>query len=184
MEKTVSISKRRRALYNLVLTALMTAVLAVLSQISIPTPFGVPLTLQTFAVALLAYILGWNYGLFSVGLYLIIGAIGVPVFANFKAGLTALIGPTGGFLIGFLLMALCLGLTRRFNHPLLILLLSVAGLALCHLFGAVWFSFVTALPLLDGFLLSSAPYLIKDILSVILAFFCAAGLNKALRKIQ
>lgn len=184
MEKTVSISKRRRTLYNLVLTALMTAVLAVLSQISIPTPFGVPLTLQTFAVALLAYVLGWNYGLFSVGLYLIIGAIGVPVFANFKAGLTALIGPTGGFLIGFLLMALCLGLTRRFNHPLLILLLSVAGLALCHLFGAVWFSFVTARPLLDGFLLSSAPYLIKDILSVILAFFCAAGLNKALRKIQ
>ena len=184
MEKTMSTSKHRRVIYDLILTALMTAVLAVLSQISIPTPFGIPLTLQTFAVALLAYVLGWNYGLFAVGLYLVIGAIGVPVFANFKGGLAALIGPTGGFLIGFLLMALCLGLTRRLKHPLFIILLLAAGLALCHLFGIIWFSIVSARPFIDAFLLGSAPYLVKDILSVILAFFISAGVNRALSKIR
>ena len=81
---------------------LFAAVLVVLSQLSIPLPGGVPVTLQTFAVALTAYVLKWKKGALSVLVFLALGAVGVPVFHNFTGGFGMLIGVTGGFLWGFL----------------------------------------------------------------------------------
>ena len=79
---------------TIVMIGMFAAVLAVLSQISIPMPSGVPVTLQTFAVALTGFILGWKYGAISVGIYILLGTVGVPVFSNFSGGLGALFGKT------------------------------------------------------------------------------------------
>ena len=83
---------------QIVLTGMMTAVLAVLSIVTIPLPTGVPVTLQTFAMAFCGYVLGWKLGGASSALYLILGAIGVPVYAGMSGGFGALLGPAGGFI--------------------------------------------------------------------------------------
>ncbi len=84
---------------------IMIAVLAVASQISIPMPIGVPITLQTMVIAIIGGLLSVRNSFIAVLLYLIIGIIGVPVFANFSSGLGVLFGATGGFLYGFLIIA-------------------------------------------------------------------------------
>lgn len=87
----------------------MTAVTAVMAQLAIPMPGGVPMTLQTLAVTLAGVILGQQRGTISMVVYLLIGAVGVPVFSSFTGGAGVLIGPTGGFLWSFPAMALIIG---------------------------------------------------------------------------
>lgn len=93
--------------------ALMTAVTAVMAQIAIPMPAGVPMTLQTLAVTLAGVILGSKQGAVSMLIYLLLGGVGLPVFSGFKGGLAMLVGPTGGFIISFPIMAFLIGLGVR-----------------------------------------------------------------------
>lgn len=165
---------------HLVMTGMMTALLAVLSQLSIPMPSGVPVTLQTLAVVLCACILGWKLGTLSVLLYLILGAAGLPVFANFGAGLGAVIGPTGGFLIGFLPLAFLTGVGKE-KKGLWRLWMAALGLASCHALGILQFSLVMGSGWMEAFLLVSAPYLVKDGISVFLAFVVGGAVSKGLR---
>lgn len=145
------------------------ALLAVLSQIAVPTPSGVPLTLQTFAVALCGFVLGFRRGILAVLCYLLMGAIGLPVFANFRGGFFLFVGPTGGFLIGFLfLAALC-----DAKH----LWLAGIGLVICHLLGAMQYAFVAGVGLSQSVAAVTLPYLLKDVASVVAARL-AAGLIK------
>ena len=92
----------KKRILNITFAALFTAITAALSQAAIPTPFGVPLTLQTFAVALCGYVLGIKWGLASIITYILLGVFGVPVFSGFKGGAQVLFGATGGFIFGFL----------------------------------------------------------------------------------
>lgn len=165
---------------ELVLGAVFTAVLIVLSQLSIPLPSGVPITLQTFAVALCGYVLGWKLGLCSVGVYVLLGLAGVPVFSNFSGGAGVLFGMTGGFIFGFLAMAALCGVSVRFQNPAICIMLGLAGLLTCHLAGAVQFSLVTQNTVLQSFLIASVPYLIKDVLSVAGAYLVALAVRKGL----
>lgn len=179
-----SLLKEKIRLRRCVYMAVLAAVLAVLSQISIPLPSNVPVTLQTFAVALCGFILGWFYGLGAVGLYLLLGVAGVPVFAGFHAGMQTLVGPTGGFLWGFLGLALLCGLGRFFgekgNLPALILF-PLLGLLVCHAAGVLQYRAVTGGGFWSSVLLVSAPYLVKDAVSVVLAGFFA---TKILRRVS
>ena len=95
---------------DLTTIALMAALTAIMAQIAIPMPSGVPMTLQTLAVTLAGVILGAKGGALSMLVYLLLGAVGVPVFSEFCGGLGILVGPTGGFLISFPLMAFIVGL--------------------------------------------------------------------------
>ncbi len=124
--------------------ALFAALIAICSWISIPT--AVPFTLQTFAVFLALGVLGGKLGTLSVAVYLLLGAVGLPVFAGFQGGLGALLGTTGGYLAGFLLTALTVwGAERRLGKSAPVFLVScLLGLALCYLFGSVWFAAVYA----------------------------------------
>ncbi len=132
--------------------------LVVLSQLSLPMPSGMPLTLQTFAVALCGFALGAKAGAAAVAAYLLLGAVGLPVFAQLRGGFSVFVGPTGGFLIGFLPLAALCG-TKK-------LLPALAGLAICHLIGTLWFAAATARPAREAFVVASLPYLLKDALSV------------------
>ena len=167
---------------KVVFTGVMAAVLAVLSILSIPLPSGVPITLQTFAVALCGYLLGPALGPAAVAVYLAVGAVGLPVFAGMTSGVGVLVGVTGGYLWGFLLLALLCGLGMRTGKHWAALLLGLAGLAACHLCGCVWFAAVSHTGLAETFLLASAPYLIKDGLSVAGAYAVAQAVRVSFRK--
>lgn len=101
--------KQHLRIRAMTMAALFAALLAILSQIQIPLPSGVPVTMQTFGVALMGAVLGWKVGALSILVYLMMGFVGLPVFAGFGAGVAVLAGPTGGFLIGFVGMAILCG---------------------------------------------------------------------------
>jgi biotin transport system substrate-specific component len=108
--KSILWSKRsQKALYNSLLVILGSLFLAVASQIAIPLQ-PVPITLQSFAVLLLGMTYGWRLGSCAVLLFLLEGAVGIPVFSEFKAGIPVLFGVTGGYLLGFLPAAFVSGL--------------------------------------------------------------------------
>lgn len=135
--------------------ALFAALLAALSQLALPLG-AVPLTVQVFGVALCGKVLGAKKSLWAVGVWLLLGALGAPVFYGFQGGIAHLLGPSGGFLWGFLGLAFFSGLSKK---PWCLL-----GLALCHLLGVLQFSFVSGNSLWISFLQGSLPYLLKDLL--------------------
>ena len=103
----------RISVKNIVLAGMFAAFLAVMSQVSLPMPTGVPITVQVFAVALVGVILGWKRGVLAVLVYILIGAVGVPVFANFKGGLSVLTGLTGGYIIAWPVMTILCGIQTK-----------------------------------------------------------------------
>lgn len=163
------------------------AVTAVLSILTIPTPWGVPFTLQTFSVALCGYVLGEKYGTVSTALYVLLGLVGVPVYAGMKAGPGVLFGPTGGYLFGFILMTLLCGFAMKcytkktgVSKVMLFLVLSLLGLAACHIPGIIQLKFVLGLTWGQAAMSGSVPYLLKDVLSVAGAYLVALGVRKGL----
>lgn len=160
---------------NITYSALFVAIISICSIITIPTPVGVPFTLQTFSIALCGYILNKKYSVASVLTYLIIGCIGLPVFSGFQGGFGILIGKTGGFLIGFMPFVFLCSLASR---KALRILLGIIGLLVCHIFGILWFAYITGIDIRESILLVSLPYLIKDILSLLLAYFFETKVRK------
>ena len=140
------------------------------AQISIPLSSGVPVTLQTFAVTFLGYSVSTKKGMSSILIYLLAGAIGIPVFAQFSGGISALFGLTGGFLFGFIFLVYFCTKARSCSHPITKIILGIIGLLLCHFCGVVQYSILTGMELINSIVLVSIPFLAKDIVSVILAF--------------
>lgn len=170
--------KERFSARDLALVAMGIALITVCAWISVPAllPTGVPFTLQTFAVCLLPALYGLRLGVWTLGGYLLLGAVGAPVFAGFKGGAAALLGATGGYLLGFLFTALIVGLAvRTLGRSLPVLLgAMVLGLAVCYAFGTAWFVSVYARssgPIGAGTALAWCvlPYLVPDGLKLTLA---------------
>ena len=159
--------------------AFVSCFICICAQIAIPFA-GVPLTLQTFAVAFCGYILGKYNGILACLVYLSLGAIGLPVFAGFGGSLAFLAGPTGGFLFGFLFLSFFCGVPSAKSSATNCFFISLIGLLICHLLGILWFSYVSNISLIQSFLLSSLPYLLKDILSVIFARFLFRKIHQRL----
>lgn len=179
MDNNKAINKTRNITLNIVMTGMFSALLIVLSQLSIPTPTGVPITLQTFAVALTGVILGWKLGFLSTFIYILLGAVGLPVFANFKAGLQAIAGPTGGFLYGFLLMVILCGIGGTRKNMIQGIVIGIIGLLGCHVLGINHFAFLSNISFWKSALLVSIPYLIKDVISIILGFVIGIKVKKS-----
>lgn len=171
--------KTPTAVKDLVFTAMFTALIAVCSIISIPIG-EVPITLQTFAICLSAAMLGWKRGTLSVLIYILLGAVGVPVFAGMSGGIGILAGPTGGYIIGFILTALVVGFAadhwKRKALPLTIAM--VIGVLLCYAVGTVWFMVVTKMGLGESLLLCVVPFLIPDAVKIVLAMILSNRLSK------
>jgi biotin transport system substrate-specific component len=173
-------NRSRNITLNIVMTGMFSALLIVLSQLSIPMPTGVPVTLQTFAVAITGVILGWKFGFVSTLIYILLGVAGLPVFANFKAGLQAIAGPTGGFIYGFILMVILCGIGAKRKNILLGILMGIAGLLGCHALGINHYAFLSNTSFWKSALLVSIPYLIKDIVSIVLAFVIGVQVKKSI----
>lgn len=191
MEATKA-NKRTSPILMIILAAMFAAIGAVTSWISIPMPSGVPITLQTFGMALIGYTLGYKYGTLSVGVYVALGAIGAPVFSGFKGGFGVITGATGGFIIGFIFMAAICGLCRLNKIKslgyvpkiIISIALGIAGLLVCHLLGIIQFMLLFNDSFIAAALKVSIPfYLIKDIISVAAAYFVSVAAGSLIEKI-
>lgn len=162
-----------------ILAALFATVTAVCSWISLPLPFTpVPVNLATLAVFISGGLLGPKYGLTAECVYVLCGGFGLPVFAGFRGGPSVLAGPTGGFIVGYLVCTLVVGLlvnkiykagpsgTRR----IVFLVLSLtAALFCCYAPGMVWFMYLTGSGFATGLMSCVVPFLIGDGLKIALA---------------
>lgn len=159
---------------------LMAALTAVLSQIMLPMPSGVPVTLQTFAVALAGFTLGAKRGAAAVGVYLALGAVGVPVFTGMMGGFGKLFGVTGGFLFGFPVLAFFCGLASERKNKLASAFVSAPGLAVCHLMGTAYYAFIAKTGIAAAFIAVSLPYILKDIAFIAGAWAVSRSVKRAL----
>lgn len=183
MEAKMSNRKSKLSIQDLCYISLFTALIAVLAQISIPLPGGVPLTLQTLAVPLAGLVLGPKRGTISALLYVLLGAIGVPVFANFTGGLGIVLGVTGGFIVSFPIMALFAGFagSKGVKSPMLWIWL-VLGALVNYAIGTVWFMVATGTGLGAALAACVVPFIPTAILKIILAGFFGVMLKRALMK--
>lgn len=163
-------------------TALFAVIIAVCSWISVPAT--VPFTLQTFGVYTSLLILGGKRGTISVLLYILLGATGLPVFSGFLGGIGVLLGTTGGYIVGFLLMATVFWISEYiFGHRLIPSILSmITGLFALYAIGTVWFVNVYANTVGDiGYIkalkLCVIPFIIPDLVKMFLAFLIARRLK-------
>ena len=156
---------------NIVICGLFAAITAVLAQISIPLPFTtVPLTMQIFAVALAGLLLGSKRGFVAILIYVLLGAIGLPVFAQMSGGLGVLLGPTGGFLLGCPFMAFVIGyISERTSSKLYILLSMVLGLGVVYITGTIMYSVVTNSTIKDSIMYCVVPFVVVDLIKLFLA---------------
>ena len=166
---------------RLVFCALFTALIVLLSQLQLPVG-PVPVSLATLGVMLCGLLLGWRFGALAVGAYILLGAVGVPVFAGFQGGAGRLIGPTGGYIAGYLFYALLAGLNiprlqERFWGRCVLLLL---GTAVCYGLGTAWFMYMSGRTLSESLSLCVIPFLPGDAAKILLAAFLTPRLRKAL----
>lgn len=163
--------------------ALMVVLITVCSWISIPAP--VPFTLQTFAVFFALLALGGRSGMFAVCVYLIMGAVGLPVFSGFQGGMGVLAGPYGGYIAGFMLMAMIFRLLAEEGGEKRRIAALTVGLAACYALGTYWFMATyageTPMALSAALTMCVVPFLLPDLGKLALAVFLARRLKKALK---
>lgn len=174
---------------QMTLIALFAAVTCVLSIVTIPLG-PVPFTLQVFAVVLAGAILGGKMGLFSQLIYTLIGAIGLPVFSGMKGGIGVIVGPTGGYIIGFILAAGFIGFgvqwgEKKFIRPVsnvVTFCVMVLGLIVIYGIGMVQLAFVLDMGMGKAFAAGVAPFLLPDFLKVVAAFAISLPIRATLKK--
>lgn len=167
--------------------ALGVALISVCAWISIPA--AVPFTMQTFGVLLVCALLGGRDGALCVLLYILLGAVGLPVFSGFSGGVGALTGATGGYIAGFLLTALVMAVCARLPLSARARLLAgmIAGMLVCYAAGTLWFVYAYAakgnqISFLTALSLCVLPYLIPDGVKLALAFLLQGRIRRALNR--
>ena len=190
MAYSTTISKKPRtscrfSTRDLVLAGMFAAVLTVISQISIPMPSGVPLTIQVFGVALVGSVLGWKLGTFAVLTYILLGAVGLPVFSNFHGGFGVLAGVTGGYICSWPVMSVLCGIRPKTSNRTLNIAIRItaalAGLCIVEVIGGLqWAVLVEAMPLTAIFLYSITAFVPKDIALTIAAVLLGSRIRKIL----
>lgn len=170
---------------SMVLCALCSALLCIFSLLTLPIG-AVPLSLATFGVMTVSLILGWKKGLLSTGIYLLLGAIGLPVFAGFQSGIGILPGPTGGYLLAYLPMAVICGLAadkaaKKHFLPLSTLA-CMAATILCYLLGTWRYTAVTGAAWQAAFTVCCLPFLPLDAVKCLLAPPIALAVRRAVRR--
>ena len=168
---------------DLCMIGLFTAVIVIMAQIVIPMPFGVPFTMQTFAITLAGIVLGSKNGAIASIIYVMLGAVGLPVFAHFTGGWQSLAGPTGGFILSFPLMAYIvgLGMELRSKWKGFSIIMLILGTCLNLFCGALMFSAITNIPLIVGITTCIVPFILAAIIKAFLAYVLGFNIRKRLQ---
>ncbi|MED0677456.1 biotin transporter BioY [Aneurinibacillus thermoaerophilus] len=171
----------KTSLKMMILSALFCAIIAVCAQISITFLPPVPFTMQNFAVALTVVILGRRYGTLAILLYILVGAIGAPVFAKFNAGLPVLVGPTGGYLIGYIVSAFVMGtmIDRGKLTFMKAFIVNIVGLAIIHVAGVIQLKLVGSMTW-DKAIGIDITFILPDLIKIILASYIGIQVRRRL----
>ena len=177
-----SVEATRSKTYDMAYIAIFAVLMAICSWISIP--MAVPFTLQTFGVFMAVGVLGGKRGTFAVLIYILLGAVGVPVFAGFSGGIGVLLNTTGGYIVGFLFSALVMwGMETLWGKkPVVQIASMLVGLIVCYALGTIWFMVVYArntgavgLGTVLGWCV--IPFIIPDLIKIALAFVLSRRLR-------
>lgn len=174
---------KKVSIYKMTTCAIMAALMCILGPISIPIG-PVPISLTTLVIYLSAMLLGAKLGTVSCVIYLLLGLSGLPVFSGFQGGFGKLAGPTGGYIIGFIFMAIICGIfAERFrDRPFFIFLGMILGTLITYSFGTVWFVIMMKTDLLYSLGICVLPFIPFDICKMIISVILGTAVYKALRK--
>jgi len=181
---------RSRKIYQMTLAAFMTAVICALAPFSVAIG-PVSVTLQNFVIGIAVIVLGWRMALASCVVYLLLGLVGMPVFSGFGAGAGQLLGPSGGYLIGFLFFVPVSGLMieevekrcRKRGAALVMTVFALAaGDAVLYAFGTAWFSVQQQVPVDAALVWCVVPFLIPDLVKLGLAAIVGWTVRRGIRR--
>lgn len=170
---------------TIAIVGLMTALICVLGPLSVPLPFSpVPISLTNLAIYFTIYVIGMKRGTLSYLIYLLIGFVGLPVFSAFTGGPGKLLGPTGGYLIGFIFMALICGVfIEKWPAKLYLHFIGmVLGTAVCYVFGTVWLAYQAGMSFSAALAAGVIPFIPGDLVKIVIAMLVGPQVNKKLKR--
>lgn len=169
---------------ELILCGIFASIIAILAQISIPLPFTtVPLTMQVFAIVLCGLLLGPKLAFISLIIYTLLGAIGLPVFAQMSGGISVIVGPTGGFILSFPILAFVTGyFSKKYDSTVLTTVGMLIGLLLNYLIGTLQFMLLMNVSFMQGLALCVIPFVALDLVKIGLAIGLGVNLSKRINE--
>jgi biotin transport system substrate-specific component len=182
--QTGTISANQFYIKHLVITGMFTAIISVLSVITIPT-HPIPFTLSLFAIFLTGSLLPPKDAFLSVIIYILLGAFGVPVFSGFRGGFQVITGFTGGYLLSYPLMAFIIALFQKFSKKYKIFFVTIGmviALILCYFLGTLWFSIASKTSFVSALSLCVAPFVLFDAVKIGIAVSFSVVLRKTIGK--
>ena len=181
MNNTATKTNSKFTIQQIAMIAVMTAVTCVLAPLSVPIG-PVPISLTNLVIYFSLFILGTKKGTISYLIYLLIGLVGIPVFSGFTGGPAKLAGPTGGYIIGFIVMAVIAGLVIDNCHkPLIQLVGMIAGTIVCYLLGTIWFCIVADSTFKAALGICVIPFIPADLIKMIIAMIIGPMIKKRIR---
>lgn len=174
---------KKSTVFNMTSCALMAALMCVLCPVSVPIG-PIPISLSILVILLTVYVLGTWRALVSYTVYLLLGAVGMPVFSGFQGGLAKLAGPTGGYLAGFWLMILVAGIImEKGKRNLLITILGMlVGVAIDYAVGTAWFVFQTESTVVHALDVCVYPFIPFDVAKIVIAVLLGSVVYKGLQR--
>ena len=175
--------KKRSMVYQLTTCALMAALMCVLGPMSIQIG-PIPVSFTNLVIYLAVYLLGMKGATISYLVYLLLGAVGMPVFSGFAGGLGKLAGPTGGYLIGFIFMALICGFVMEKSHAnaVITILGMIAATLVDYVFGTIWFALQMQCEVWYALTVCVFPFLLVDLAKILIATVLGKTIRVALAK--
>lgn len=167
------------------LVALMAAVISIIAPISIVIPLSpVPISLGTFIILLNVFVLGGKYGTISTLIYILLGFIGLPVFTGWTGGVSKVLGPTGGYIIGYIWLPFVTGLfvDKYYSNVALCFVGMIIGTLLLYIFGTIWLANVTHMTFNEALLAGVVPFIVGDIVKMVLASILGRTIREKLIK--
>lgn len=175
-------TKTNQKVYPLAMTAVMTAVTCVLGPMSIAIG-PIPVSFTNLAIYISLYLLGWKRGSVSYLVYMLIGMVGMPVFSGYAGGFGKLFGPTGGYILGFLPMAIIAGWVIDHSHSRLAHIAGmILGTAVCYAFGTAWFCFQAGYTVQAALGLCVIPFIPVDLVKMVVAMTLGSVVRDRLEK--
>ncbi len=154
---------------DITIIGISASIICVTSPIAIPMISGVPITLQTIIIPLMASIIGKKKGLISTLIYVLIGLIGIPVFSGYKGGIGAILSPTGGFILSFPLMAYIGGyFFENYKNKLMLYIGVIISNVINYVVGIMWFMWFVKMPLKETIIILVVPYILVTIIKIII----------------
>ncbi len=173
--------KNRSKVYEMAIIGVMAAIICILGPLSIPVGV-VPISFTNLAIYFALYALGMKKGTISYIIYMLIGFVGMPVFSNFSGGPSKLLGPTGGYIIGFVFMALIAGffIDNFTDKSILCFAGMVLGTAVCYALGTIWLSYQANMPASAALAAGVITFIPGDLVKILIAAFAGPGIRKRL----